>query len=422
MNAASPFGSREVERTREVARIAALPRRVWTEEASAQLAAMLTRELKTPGGSQSLRPVQAIALYEAMEVGGLFGPIRVGGGKTLLTLLLPLVLEARRPILLLPAALVEKTWRDYEALREHWRLPTNLQMISYEMLGLVQSAGKLDYIEPDFIEADECHFLKNHAAGRTRRVTRYMREHPETRFAAVSGTVMKASVKDFAHMLRWALKTSAPIPSSDDEIATWADALDEKVNPLARRQPGALLDLDTTAPRQEPVATSDFFDMARGRTTVARQVFQSRLLQTRGVVASQRTDGVTCSLRVASLEYEPAAITSSHIDIMRNGVKDATSGEYVTRPWSTPDGWSFSQPFEFRMYLRQLALGFHSVWDPRPPMTWITARRDWAAFVRDTLSESLDLDTELQVANAVDGGRLRSGKSLLAAWRAVRGS
>lgn len=391
MNAISPFGSQSVARTTEVARIAALPRRAWTDEAAKELAAMLTRELKTPQGTQALRPVQAIALYEAMEVGGLFGPIRVGGGKTILTLLLPLVLEARRPILLLPAALIEKTWRDYKAAAEHWRLPTNIQMVSYEMLGLVQSAQKLDYVQPDLIVADECHYLKNHRAGRTRRVVRYMHQHPETRFVGVSGTVMKASVKDFAHLLRWSLKSGAPLPVTDDEVATWADALDERVNPLARRQPGALLDLG-------PVPSGD-------STAAARRVFQARLLETRGVVASSRTDGVTCSLRVTALEYQPAAITEQHIAHLRKTAM-------------TPDGWSAAEPMQMRMYLRQLALGFHSIWDPRPPTGWLGARRDWASFVRDTLSESPNLDTELQVANAVDAGRLHT--ETLGAWRAVR--
>ena len=405
---ASPFGREVVEHTKEVARIAALPRRVWTNEAAADLAAMLTRELKTPQGTRSLRPVQAIALYEAMECGGLFGPIRVGGGKTDITLLLPLVLEAKRPILLLPAALIEKTWRDYRTIAEHWRLPTNIQMISYEMLGLVQSAQKLEYIQPDLIVADECHYLKNHRAGRTRRVVRYMHAHPETRFVGVSGTVMKASVRDFSHILRWALKSGSPIPASDDEVAAWADALDEKVNPLARRQPGALLDL---ASGREPVCY--------GTLEQARQTFQARLLETKGVVASSKTDGVTCSLRVSALEYEPAEITAQHIGNMRHGVKDR-EGNFVVQPWSTPDGWSFSQAIEFRMYLRQLALGFHSVWDPRPPLAWSTARRDWAVFVRETLAESRTLDTELQVANAVDAGRLKT--DTLDLWRQVRDS
>ena len=412
----SPFGSQEVARTREITRIAALPRRVWSDEAATRLAAMLTQELKTPLGTMHLRPVQAIALYEAMETGGIFGPIPVGGGKTLVTLLLPLVLEAKNPVLLLPAALIEKTWHDRKQLAEHWRLPTNLQLISYESLGLVQSAQRLEYIRPDLIEADECFYLKNHRAGRTKRVTRYMRAHPETKFVGLAGTVMKGSIKDFAHLLRWALKGGAPIPATDDEVATWADALDEKVNPLARRKPDALFELEAAA-----VADAVTFEgMSTGSLTRARRAFQGRLLQTKGVVASSKTDGVTCSLRVAALEYKPALITEQHIDSMRRGVKDK-SGEYTVLPWTTPDGWAFSQAIEFRMYLRQLALGFHSIWRPRPPPEWTSARRDWAVFCRETLAHSHTLDTELQVANAIDAGKLgQVATEILAAWRAVR--
>jgi hypothetical protein len=324
--------------------------------------------------------------------------------NTLTTLLLPRVLDAKNPVLLLPAALVEKTWRDYKDLAQHWVLPTNIQIISYEMLGLVQSAQKLDYIEPDLIVADECHYLKNGRAGRTRRVIRYMQAHPKTKFVGVSGTVMKASLRDFAHLLRFALKSRAPIPMTDEEVHAWADALDEKVNPLARRQPDALLALG------DAPATED-------KLTAARQIFQTRLLQTPGVVASSKSDGVTCSLRVSALEYQPAPITEQHIDSMRRGVKDS-HGRYIVHPWTTPDGWAFSQAIEFRMYLRQLALGFHSVWDPRPPKAWSDARRDWAMFVRETLAESDALDTELQVANAVDAGKLRT--HTLQAWRDVR--
>jgi hypothetical protein len=395
----TPFGSQVVARTSETARIAALARRVWTDEAAAVLARTLTHELRTSKGTMDLRPVQAIALYEAMEAGGLFGPMRVGAGKTLVTLLAPFVLEAKRPVLLLPAALVEKTWHDRKALAEHWQLPTNVQIISYEMMGRVEAAHKLEYIRPDLIVADEVHRLKNRRAGVTRRVSRYMLEHPETRFVGVSGTVMKASVRDFAHILRWCLKNGAPIPEGSDEATTWAEALDDKINPLARRQPHAIFDL---GPRPKGVDT----------ITAARQVFQSRLLETRGVVASPRTDGVTCSLRVSALEYAPAPVTEQHIGHLR-----AT--------WTTPDGWAFAEALELRRYVRELALGFHGVWSPRPPVEWVSARRDWSSFVRDTLSSSRTLDTELQVTNAIDAGRLSSerqvmGVSLLGAWRAVR--
>jgi hypothetical protein len=419
----TPFGNQSVEKTPEIKRIASLPRRVWSDDAATQLAAQLTKELKTPKGTMSLRPVQAVALYEVMEAGGLFGPIRVGGGKTLLTLLIPLVLEAKRPLLLLPAALVEKTWHDRKALAEHWRLPTNVQSLSYELLGLVQSAQKLDYTRPDLIVGDECHLLKNHSAGRTRRVTRYMRENPSTKFVGVSGTVMKGSIQDFAHILRWCLKDKAPVPATDDETKTWADALDEKVNPLARRKPGALFKL---------LDDFDYEQLARdvivggSATTRARLIFQARLLETPGVVASSRTDGVTCSLRVSALDYRPAPVTELHVANMKgyNDTKEMRErGESLA--WTTPDGWTFSEAIELRRYIRELALGFHGVWDPRPPTEWISARRNWASFVRDTLAASRTLDTELQVVTATDAGTLPEGRRelgpvLLASWRAER--
>jgi len=243
-----------------------------------------------------------------------------------------------------------------------------------------------------------------------------MDKYPETGFVALAGTIMKGSIKDFAHLLRWSLKRGAPIPTTDDETAAWADAIDEKVNPLARRQPEALLALAGPNDRGRKLATL-LDTLERDDVVQARRAFQSLLLETRGVVASFRTDDAVCSLRVSALEYQPSSVTEQHIGSMRHGEKDK-HGEFVVRPWTTPDGWAFSNPIEFRMYLRQLALGFHGTWDPRPPLGWILARRDWASFVRETLEESESLDTELEVANAVDQGKFST--STLERWRAVR--
>lgn len=438
---ASPFGRAVVEHTPEISRIAALPRRTWSDEAAAKLAEMLTRELKTPGGTMVLRPVQAVALYEAMECGGLFGPMRVGSGKTLVTLLVSSALEAKRPLLLLPASLVSKTWNDRKVLAEHWRLPSNLQIESYESLSLVQSARKLEYIRPDLIIADEAHFLKGRRAGRTRRVVRYMDSYPDTKFAAVSGTIMKASLRDFAHLLRFALKTQAPIPATDDEVETWADALDEKVNPLARRHPAALELLGEPLPNDRGRTLANLLDtLEQDDTARARQVFQSRLLETRGVVASSKTDGVTCSIRVQALEYQLSPIVEEHFKTLR------------TR-WETPCGKAFSEATEMRMYARELALGFSYTWisrekisewehltkerlgeislglsaqqltfleQNRPPPEWLNARRAWCSFVREQIDQSERYDTMLQVANACRAGLLDSGA--LDAWKAIESS
>ena len=407
------FGTTSVRSTLEVKRIAAEPRRVWTPEAGERLAADMTRELKTRNGTMSLRPVQAIALYEVMETGGLFAPIRVGGGKSLVSMLIPTVLQANPVLLLLPAGLLEKTRYDYNVLREHWRLPTNLQFMSYEILGLVQSVDKLNYISPKLIIADECHYIKSPRAGRTKRVRRYMHDNPGTMFCAMSGTIMKSSINDFAPLLRWSLKEHAPIPRTVEETNEWAEALDERVNPLARRKPGAIFDLAPKSVKAEAIAAAavpaPIWPLPGGDSlTTARQIFQSRLLETRGVVASSRTDGVTCSLVIRPYEYKVGKVTEDHVNFLR-------------KTWITPDGWPFKEALEFARYIRQLALDFHSVWDPRPPLEWTAARKAWGQFARETLSHSHTVDTELHLANKIDAGEVHDG-GVLNAWRAVRDS
>jgi hypothetical protein len=76
------------------------------------------------------------------------------------------------------------------------------------------------------------------------------------------------------------------------------------------------------------------------------------------------------------------------------------------------------QAVELRMYLRQMALGFWGVWNPRPPPEWLNPRKAWHAFARETLKHSHTLDTPLAVANAIDAGHL-DDSGVLDAWRAV---
>jgi hypothetical protein len=365
---------------------------VWTDAAALELARHLTAELKTRGGTMTLRPVQAIALYELMQIGGMFGPIAVGRGKTLLSFLAAIVLQARRPVLLLPASLIEKTLHERQLLVEHWRLPTNLQIISYERLGRVNYADKLNCIEPDLIIGDEIHRLKSARAGVTRRVKRYMQEQPDTKFVGMSGTVMKSSIRDFSHILRWCLKDASPLPRTEDEVRMWADALDLKVNPVARCRAGALFLLGPRPPTPDPLSA-------------ARQVFQKRLQDTPGVVAAGLDEGYTGSIHIRGLEYECSNVTDEHFKNIRE-------------TWVTPCGYAFSEAVELWRHCRSLALGFHSTWVPPAPAAWREARRVWASFVRETLSSSLTLDTELAVAQAVDAKRLPG--AALAGWRAIR--
>lgn len=80
MGSKSAFARTSVTKSAELRRILALPRRVWEEKAQ-ELVPALSEYLRAPGGTQTLRPVQAISLVEMHDFGGLLGIIRVGGGK-----------------------------------------------------------------------------------------------------------------------------------------------------------------------------------------------------------------------------------------------------------------------------------------------------------------------------------------------------
>lgn len=384
----------EVGASSELARVLALPRRSLDDRQLDDLASKLTELLKTGSGTMRLRRVQALALHDAGICGGAFCPIGVGEGKTLITLLVSYILDAVKPLLLLPAGLIEKTNRDRERLAPHWLIPNNVRLFSYEALGRKQYAGELETYAPDLIIGDEIQRLKNPDAAVTRRVTRYMDAHPDTKFVALSGTIMDRSLLEFGHILRWCLKDNAPIPKNENDLAEWALALDEKVDEFRRMDPGALLELAGDA------------DPDANEITRARRGFQRRLVETPGVVATTggADSAAHCSIYVRDIQYKMEPITDAHLERLRAEMK-------------TPDeDWDVT-PVDVWRHARELVLGYHQIWDPRPPKEWRDARRAWFSFVRGVLARTDTWDSPDHVADAVDAGFLPGGVDVLAAWR-----
>ncbi len=400
-----PFQRDAVQHTAEFTRIQALPRRTWTKSELEVLTDKMTALLKTPQGTMRLRPVQALALYELGTTGGALCPVGVGEGKELISFLSAKVLFSRHPLLIMPAHLVKRSEREMEEYGVHWRIPTNLRILSFQMLGQANRADALSVVPPDLFILNECHRIKNQNAAVTRRVVRHMKQFPNAKVIALSGTLLAHSIMDFAHIARWCVKP-CPLPAGFVELKEWSDALDEKSGGgWNQREPGALLKLCSPAELQHPPLQA------------ARMGFRRRLTETPGVVATEGGDDVAnkqgdpIQLTVRAIYYEQAPIVEKHFEKLRE-------------EWSTPSGWTFSIAMGVWRHARTLALGLHYEFDPWPPgegppeeRPWCLARSAWKRFVRAAIKDSRGenvLDSELQVANACKKQALDD--TVLKAW------
>ena len=379
------LSKRGVRRCLEFDRIDALPRREWSEPEAVQLATELTAILKQPGGTQTLRPIQAIALYEVAQIGGLLGPIGVGAGKTLITLLAPLIMGAERPLLIMPAKLISKTEREAAALLAHWRIHPHITIKSFEWLGLVQAKNYLKDTYPDAIILDEAHKIRNLKAARTRRIKRYCEERGVP-MVALSGTLVDKRLNDWAHLAKLSLGDRSPAPRKWNTIAHWGGAIDHDAS-----IPGGVLSA-----------------WCRDGETV-REAYQRRVRQTPGVVATEAgLIGVALNGFRWSLDL-PFELT----DALQELEDD----------WTLPGGLTVTDPLHYYRAARQLSLGVFYRWTEQPPQEWRDARLMWSRFVRHACrymrDEGSPFDSELQVANAVDAGRAKDD-GILAHWRQWR--
>ncbi len=395
-----------VRRSQDFDRVVALPLRT-SASYPPNLVDELSRLCATPAGIAKgvrLREVQAKALYDLGTYKQGFFPMRVGSGKTLVTFLGPRMVGDSRPLLLTKASLLKNTDVKWREASKDWKVSTQLQMRSYEFLGRVSGSTWIDQYRPTMIIADECQGLKNRRAAVTRRVERYMKANPKTIFVPLTGSMMKKSIKDFAHLLEWSHGQSSALPLYTATLIEWAEALDEGLNAFQQRGPGVLLDLYPRASGSYPPSDED-----DNRT--ARRVFQKRLESTAGVIISDTTEDFTGSLEIDALEYTPNEKTDANFKILR---------ETMCRP----DGWALTEAMQVWAVARQLVLGLHYQWDPPPPEAWMDARKQWAQFVRDTLTAPWamkeGIDSELQVANGVLRGEIDDEYEVLEHWRRLK--
>jgi sarcosine oxidase delta subunit len=342
----------------EIGRILNLP---WKDEPPESIHLMLTDALRRPEGSMVLKPKQGEALYDAMRIGGLLAPMGVGAGKTLTSLLLPVVMQAERPLILTKPALVTQMREAAITYGKHFRLEP-VRVESYAKLSVASGARMLQDYKPDLVVADECHFLRHKTSARTKRLLRYFYSHPETMFCGLSGTLTSKSLKDYAHLAYIALGEGSPLPVDLSDLETWASVIDANGIPTthAFRRMAVLADVarDVEGPLQDRIRTG----------------FYRRLRATEGVVA---TTSSAADMSLYLIERELQVPPDVELAIQR-----------MHKLWELPDGTELSYALEKRKSERELSCGFFYVWDwpdGREDEEWLHARKNWNRLVRDTL-------------------------------------
>lgn len=393
----------------ELRRVLALPRRA--PPTPAQVSAMIAHETARYARPTArcrcaelgrkciteLRGVQAWTLYEASQIGGVFGMIAVGAGKTFLDILTAFAIPGcQRALLLVPPNLVEQLVGDYHLLSQHFRVPSfvvhgspgqswqvagtpQVHVFPYSRLSRPESTDFIERLRPDLVIADEGDKLRNANSAGTSRVLRYFDAHPETRFCMWTGSATDKSLKDYCHLIALALKHGAPVPIGDKEVlAEWAEALDPGDWP---KPAGKLMD---------GLIAQGFM---HGGEHV-RDGFRRRLHETWGVVHSQESPvSVELTLEERKVPFIPVEVSRALVDLRKT--------------WCRPDGEELVDALSLAKCARELACGFYYRWRfPRgEPYTlileWLAARKAWHQELRKQLKDRQEhLDSEMLCTNA----------------------
>ena len=240
----------------EIDRIVGLP--VISSPTSEELEEFSRREVEARHFERGFRlmPKQCEAVLAWDTYGGVFAPIPVGEGKTLVSLMIAArayVAGTERSMLLVPSDVFGQLVRvDIPWARQRVSLPVPFHLLGnksqreratiarsgrkgcyvlpHSCMSTVDSTDLLTWIAPTVVLIDEAHKFKHADSARTRRLMTYINEH-EPKLVALSGTMTSKSLRDYHHLLVSSLHESAPLPLSRYLMEQWAIVLDAQADP-----------------------------------------------------------------------------------------------------------------------------------------------------------------------------------------------
>jgi len=377
----------------------------WTALA-AEFGSELSAALRTDAGAAAgaaLRGVQAAALIELGRHGGTFLQGRIGCGKSLFAMLAPAMARAERPVILMPGGMIRPFRSMLEDLRHYWRIALGIVLLSYQEISRMPAAGRSIVAAcgsvPDLLVCDEAHALANvgpGGSGVANQVHDLLREHPEIQVAICTGTADRTGIRDYAHLIEWALRDRNPLPSDPTELKLWSQIIDE-------------------GDESEAAYLARKFGCAPTIREI-RRAYRALLRAAPGVIIKDDPfTGVPLTIRCV----EPKTLGSGdrslepHLRKLRE-----------LHQW--PDGVEPGAPDESRdpdrvegpiwTTARRMARGLCHVYNPPPPQEWREARRAYGSAVRAAIASGRAYTALEAERKAEPGGELLSA---LERWRAV---
>ena len=372
------------EHQSEISRICALP--IVEPLANDEIDAINGLHVKPEAAAEGFRlqRVQAEAIHVYSEVGSVFAPIEVGGGKTLICLrCIGIAFEsgANRVALFVPSQV-------YNQLVNHdigWarqRVPLGCTfflmggktparrrelaggrrgcwIIPYSLLSRPDTSDLLDMIRPEHMIFDEAHALKNRDSARTKRIwNHWMRHRPRCSFT--SGTMTAKSLRDYAHLLTMCLGQGAPVPAAANVVQEWAATLDsEQAQAQAQPMFQSKGTQRTSAGPLRPLINWSNLHFPKTQlpfdTQGFRMAFQNRLLTTPGVVSSP-ADALGVSIYIENRKADQMAHEGGALllEITRR----------LVEAWVTPSGDELEHAMQVWGWQNQLTAGIYyaQVW------------------------------------------------------------
>lgn len=283
-----------------------------------------------PGGTWRLFPEQVKAMMEFHNYGSILCPIKVGGGKTWISVMVAndaYVHFGKRKILLMnPPKLINQLCEtELPLYRRHMSINVpfywltketkakrmlsaksgraGVYVLSYSMISRGEGSELMHAIEPDLIIGDEIHRIaSDKPSARNRRFREIVRIH-EPNLVSMSGTLTKKTPKNYHHIAVNTLQERCFMPRPSGCADAWSTIIDssassiDEFNPSSAPQPGPIRPLIEWAKANFPN------EEWKGNLIGFRNAYKRRMETCPGVVASDSEEGGT-PLRISNLKLD----------------------------------------------------------------------------------------------------------------------